>query len=150
MNQKALRPRPGRHLNQVFSPIQLNETLAGIVYASTARGTLVVDGLMRQARVKANGDEVVAALNLTHALGWACSRQQSSTRDALRVLFVEIFDVNQNAAEIGATLVCDRLKISGNTLIQNDPDLFLAIAREYQRYPLGIVEDLHTGVLLDQ
>jgi len=150
VNAEILRTRPGRHLNQVFTPIQRNETGSGIVFAHTARGALIVDGLMRQARVKANGDEIVAALNLTHALGWACSRQQSSTRDALRDLFVEIFDVTQNAAEIGATLVCDRLKISGNTLIQNDPDLFLAIAREYQSYPLGIVEDLHTGVLLDQ
>ena len=149
MSTEPLLLRPGRHLDQVFSPIQRNETPAGIVYASTARGSLVVDGLMRQAQVKANGDEVVEALNLTHALGWACSRQQSSTRDALRDLFVEIFDVTQNAAEIGATLICDRLNLSGSTLIQKDPDLFLAIAREYQRYPLGIVEDLHSGVLLD-
>ena len=141
--------RPGRHLDQVFAPIVLGATFGGRLLASTARGSVLVHGLMRQARVKANGDDVVAALNRAHTLGWACSRQDSSTRDALRDLFVETFDVSANAAEIGATLICDRLKLSGHTLIKNNPDQFLNIGLEYQRAPLSILEDLHTGVLLD-
>jgi hypothetical protein len=142
--------RPGRNLDQIFAPIFLAQSLNGRLFASTARGSTLVDGLMRQATVKANGDDVVAALNRAHTLGWACSHQDSSTRDALRDLFVETFDVSANAAEIGATLICDRLKLSGHTVIKNNPDQFLKIGLEYQRYPLGIIEDLHTGVLLDK
>jgi hypothetical protein len=104
---------------------------------------------MRQATVKANGDDVVAALNRAHTLGWACGHQDSSTRDALRDLFVETFDVSANAAEIGATLICDRLRVSGHTLIKNNPDQFLKIGLEYQRHPEGIIQDLVTGVRLD-
>ena len=141
--------RPGRNLDQVFAPIFLAQSLNGRLFASTARGSTLVDGLMRQATVKANGDDVVAALNRAHTLGWACGHQDSSTRDALRDLFVETFDVSANAAEIGATLICDRLKLSGHTVIKNNPDQFLKIGLEYQRYQLGIIEDLRTGVLRD-
>ena len=124
---ELIKLRPGRNLEQVFAPIILVRSNGGHQLAATVRGSVVLHGLMRQARVKANGNEVVAALNRAHTLGWAYSRHDSSTRDALRDLFVETFDVSANAAEIGATLICDRLKLSGHTLIKNNPDQFLNI-----------------------
>jgi len=149
MSSSVLELRPGRHLNQIFSPIHLEETPSGILYGVTARLSVLIHGLMRQAKVKANGDEVVASLNRAHALGWASGHWESTTRDALRDLFVEMFVVSTSAAEIGATLVCDRLNVSGSQKISENPDQFLHFARDYLNNPAAIPSDLMTGVLLD-
>lgn len=63
MSNELLKLHEGKHLAQVFSPIQLGEFPNGVLFAATKRGAVVVDGLMRNATVKANGDEVVDALN---------------------------------------------------------------------------------------
>ena len=150
MNRPALHPREGKHLAQVFSPIRLGEYPNGVLFAATYRGAVVVDGLMRNATVKANGDEIVDALNRAHALGWAQSRGDIRVVTALRDLLVETFDVTESAAEIGATMICDRIDVSISSNLRDSVDEFLKIAREYKRYPLGFYNDLHTGVMLDK
>jgi hypothetical protein len=147
MSTELLNPKDGKHLNQIFCPIKINPSSSGLS-ASTARGSLVVDGLMRNATVKANGDDIVEALNLSHALGWAVSRNSLRIGEAIRDLFCEHFEVTSRAAEIGATRLCDRLGVATNHLLSEDPDVFLLIAREYLRHPLGFIDDLYSGMLL--
>jgi isopropylmalate/homocitrate/citramalate synthase len=148
MNNSNLNPREGKNLAQVFSPLRLGEYPNGVLFAATQRGAVVVDGLMRNATVKANGDEIVDALNRAHALGWAQSRGNIRVVTALRDLLVETFDVTESAAEIGATMICDRIGVSSSSNLRDGVDEFLKIAREYKHYPLGFHNDLHTGVLL--
>ena len=149
MTNTILQARQGKHLAQVFSPIRLDETPGGILFAVTHSGLVVVDGLMRNATVKANGNEIVYALNMAHVLGWAQSRGNIRIVLALRDLFVETFEVSESAAEIGATMICDRLNVSIGSNLRDNIDDFLKIAREYKRYPLGFTNDLHTGLMLD-
>lgn len=150
MTNTILQAREGKHLAQVFSPIRLDETPGGILFAVTHGGLVVVHGLMRNATVKANGDEIVDALNMAHVLGWAQSRGDMRIVLALRDLFVETFEVSESAAEIGATMICDRLNISIGSNLCDSNDDFLAIAREYRRHPRGFTDDLHTGMMLDK
>jgi len=150
VNNPILNPHEDKHLGQVFSPIQLGEFPNGVLFAATYRGAVVVDGLMRNATVKANGDEIVDALNLAHALGWAQSRGDIRVVTALRDLLFETFVVSESAAEIGATMICERVDVSISSNLRDDVDEFLKIAREYKRYPLGFINDLLTGVMLDK
>lgn len=150
MSNVTLIPREGKHLAHVFSPIQLGETPGGILFAATYSGAIVVHGLMRNARVKANGNEVVHALNMAHVIGWAKSRGEIRIVLALRDLFVETFEVSESAAEIGATMICDRINVSTSGNLRDNLDDFLKVAMEYKVYPGGFTNDLLTGVLLDK
>lgn len=142
--------REGKHLNQVFLPFKAIDLMSGAIGASMANGTILVGGLMRNARVKANGDQIVYTLNLAHALGWAQSRAEMRIAAALASLYFEVFDITKTAAEIGATLTCDRVKINSNSLIKEDLEAFLQIARDHQRYPLSIWSDLSSAIMLDK
>lgn len=142
--------REGKHLNQVFLPFKAIDLASGAIGASMANGKILVGGLMRNARVKANGDQVVYALNLAHALGWAQNRAEMRISAALASIYFEFFEITNTAAEIGATLTCDRLKINSNSLIKDDLDAFIQIARDHQRYPLSIWSDLSSAIMLDK
>ena len=150
MTDSNLQVREGKHLAHVFSPIQLDETPGGTLFAVTYSGAIVLDGLMRNARVKANGNEVVHALNMAHVIGWAQSRGDIRIVHALRDLFVETFEVSESAAEIGATMICDRIKVSISSNLRDNLDDFLKVAIEYKIRPGGFTNDLRTGVLLDK
>ena len=142
--------REGKHLNQIFLPFKAVDLTSGAIGASMENGTILVGGLMRNARVKANGDQVVYALNLAHALGWAQSRAEMRISAALASLYFEVFEITHTAAEIGATLTCDRLSINSNALIKDDPDAFIQIVRDHQRHPLSIWSDLSSAIMLDK
>lgn len=150
MTDLILQTREGKHLAQVLSPIHLDETPGGILFAATYSGAVLVDGLMRNARVKANGFQIVHALNMAHVIGWAQSRGDIRIVFALRDLFVETFEVTESAAEIGATMICDRMKVSISSNLRDNLDEFLKVALEYKRYPAGFVNDLYTGMMLDK
>lgn len=150
MSEFILLPREGKSLDHVFAPIRLWGSFTSSMSAKTASQAIIVDGLMRNATVKANGDEIVMALNRVHALGWATSRAHSKVGAALAELLFETYDVTKNAADIGATLICDRIRLSPSISLSEDPDCFLQIAREYQLWPLGFTRDLYSGVLLDK
>lgn len=150
MSDELLHPREGKSLDLVFAPIRLWGSFTSSLSAKTASKAIVVDGLMRNATVKANGDDIVTALNRVHALGWATSRSHLKLGAALAELLFETYDVTRNAADIGATLICDRIKLSPSISLCEDPDCFLLIVREYQLWPLGFTRDLYSGVLLDK
>lgn len=142
--------RDGKHLNQVFLPFKAVDLNSGAIGALMANGKILVGGLMRNAQVKANGDQVVYALNLAHALGWAQNRAEMRISAALASLYFEVFEITNTAAEIGATLTCDRLKLNSNSLIKDDLDALIQIATDYQRYPLSIWSDLSSSIMLDK
>lgn len=150
MNNPELKNRDGKHLAQVLYPIRLREFPNGVLYAATYRGSVVLEGLMRNAHVKANGDEVVDALNRVHALGWALSRGDVRIVIALRDLIVETFEISENAAELGATLICDDLKISTACNIRENVDEFLKVAQEYKNDPVKFNGFIKTGFLMEK
>ena len=147
-----IQERPGMSFDHVFNTIKLMEVdKHSIAVSSDRRGASILAGLMRNATVKANGPEVVNALNHTFARGWAAAHGDLPIGDGLKQLFFEVIELTESQAFHTARLLCEKLNIDFETPMNEDSEVIVPIAIYYLREVIGfdevLTETLDGGLL---
>lgn len=127
-----LQERPGMSLDQVFNAVTLVEIeKEHFAVSSEDPDSVILSGLMKGATKKANGPDVVLALNLTFARGWAAAHGALRIVDGLKNLIEEVFELSETQADYSAKAICKNLKVDPNTAMNQNSDVIVPIALSY-------------------
>ena len=139
----VIQERAGVSFEQVFNAIRLfEEGRQSFAIAADDRGTIVLDGLMRGAVVKANGPEVVSALNMTFARGWAAAHGSLPIGIGIRKLILDVVEISEVAADHAARLICTAVKTDYQTPMNQDSEVIVPFAIYYLRQENGFDDEL--------
>jgi len=147
-----IQERAGMSFDHVFNVVRLLEVdKNSLAIARDQRGAVILDGLMRGAVVKANGPDVVQALNLTFARGWAAAHGQLAIGEGLKQLIEEVIVLSEEQAKHTARLLCKKLKVDFETPMNEDSEVIVPFAMYYLReengFDIELTETLDSGVL---
>lgn len=142
-------PRSGyQGILQVFGPFVLGFEPATGWGAYTDAEKPIVAGLMRNAIVKSNGDQIVEALNLASARGWAFTNRHLKIGEALSQLFQEHFDMDNSQGYTAAILITDLAGVNPQRLLHEDLDAIFPIALLFLNKPIDFEGAIDAGLLL--
>lgn len=135
-------------LRQIFRPFELgfDHATGWGAYAGSAKP--IATGLMRNAIVKANGEQIVESLNLASARGWACANGELKLAEALSQLFQELFDLDAPQGYTAAILITDMAGANAQTLLKNDLEAILPIGSLFLSQPAEFLDAINAGKLL--
>lgn len=147
----TIQERAGMSFDHVFYTVRLLEVdRHALAIARDQRGAVLLDGLMRGAIVKANGPEVVYALNLTFARGWAAAHGSLAIGEGLKQLIEEVIVLSELQAKHAAKLLCEKLNVDFDTPMNEDSEVIVPFAMYYLREENGfgevLTEMLESGI----
>ena len=148
----VIQERPGMSFDHVFNVVRLLEVdKQSLAIARDQRAAVILDGLMRGAVVKANGPEVVSALNLTFARGWASAHGSLAIGEGIARLIEEVIVLSETQAKHTAKLLCEKLNVDFETHMNEDSEVIVPFAVYYLREENGfdevLAETLESGIL---
>ena len=135
-------------LQLIFKPFQLGFEPATGWGAYAASGKPIATGLMRNAIVKANGEQIVDSLNLASARGWAYAKGDLRLAEALSQLFQELFGMDKSQSYTAAVLITDMTETNAQVLLMDDLDAILPIASLYINRREEFMAAIDAGILL--
>ena len=147
----TIQERAGMSFDHVFNAVRLLEVdKNSLATARDQRGAVILDGLMRGAVVKANGPEVVYALNLTFARGWASAHGSLAIGEGLARLIEEVIVLTETQAKHASKLLCEKLNVDFDTHMNEDSEVIVPFAIYYLREENGfdevLTETLDSGI----
>ncbi len=147
-----IQERPGMSFDHVFNTIKLMEVdKHSFAVARDHFGASILSGLMRGAVIKANGPEVVKALNITFARGWAAAHGSLPIGDGMKQLIWEVIELTESQAEHTARILCEKLNVDFDTPMNEDSEVIAPFATYYLREAHGfdevLTETLDGGIL---
>ena len=135
-------------LTLIFEPYQLGYEQATGWGAYSGSGKPIATGLMRNAIVKANGEQIVESLNLANARGWAYAKGNLRLAEALSELFQEEFGMDKAQSYTAAILITDITETNAQNLLIENLDAILPIALLYIHRREEFIDALKAGILL--
>ena len=144
--------RAGMSFDHVFHTIKLMEVdKHSFAVSRDQRGSSILSGLMRGAVVKANGPDVVMALNVTFARGWAAAHGSLAVGEGLKQLISEVIVMTDTQAEYTAKLLCEKLNVDYDTPMNEDSEVIVPFAiyylREENGFDVELSQTLESGIL---